>query len=49
MKREKENQIKLAKRRTWMTSFSFGQLSFPLQYRSFWFQVYQTTFLLEIL
>ena len=41
MKREKENQIVLAKRRTWMISFSFGQLSFPLQYRSLRFQVYQ--------
>ena len=26
MKREKENQIILAKRRIWMISFSFGQL-----------------------
>ena len=32
MKREKENQIILAKRRIWMISFSFGQLSFPPQY-----------------
>ena len=30
MKREKDNQIILAKRRTWLISFSFGQLSFPL-------------------
>ena len=29
--------------------FLFGQLSFPLQYRSLQFQVYQITFLLGIL
>ena len=44
MKREKENQIILAKRRTWMNSFSFGQLSFPLQYRSLWFQAISNNF-----
>ena len=49
MKREKENQIILAKRRIWMISFSFGELSFPFQYRSLRFQVYQITFLLGIL
>ena len=48
MKREKENQIILAKSRPWMISFSFGQLSFPLQYRILQFQVYQITLLLRI-
>ena len=44
MKREKENQIILAKRRTWMISFSFGQLSFPLQYRSLRFSSISNNF-----
>ena len=44
MKREKENQVILAKRRTWMISFSFGQLSFPLQYRSLRFSSISNNF-----
>ena len=49
MKREKENQIILAKEKDMDDQSFIGQSSFPLQYRSLQFQVYQITFLLGIL